>query len=41
LAKRDMAPTLAVMRDAGEHGPSLAAGLISGRLPLGFRFSRA
>jgi glutamyl-Q tRNA(Asp) synthetase len=41
LAKRDMAPTLAAMRDAGEHGPSLAAGLISGSLPLGFRFSRA
>ncbi|MDQ3077377.1 MAG: tRNA glutamyl-Q(34) synthetase GluQRS, partial [Pseudomonadota bacterium] len=41
LAKRDLAPTLAAMREAGLDGPSLAADLIAGRLPLGFRLSRA
>ena len=41
LAKRDLAPTLQVMRDEGVDGPALAADLIEGRLPLGFRLSRA
>ena len=41
LAKRDLAPTLAAMRDAGVDGPALAADLMAGRLPLGFRFSGA
>jgi glutamyl-Q tRNA(Asp) synthetase len=41
LAKRDLAPTLAAMRDEGVVGPALAADLIEGRLPLGFRLSRA
>lgn len=41
LAKRDLAPTLAAMRDAGVDGPALTAELNAGRLPLGFRFSRA
>ena len=36
LAKRDLAPTLAAMRDSGVDGPSLAANLIAGELPLGF-----
>lgn len=38
LAKRDLAPTLAAMRDAGVDGPALAADLEAGRLPLGFGF---
>ena len=41
LAKRDLAPTLAAMRDAGVDGPLLAAQLLAGQLPLGFRLSRA
>ena len=41
LAKRDLAPTLAAMRDEGVDGGALAADLIEGRLPLGFRLSRA
>ncbi|MGI8932150.1 MAG: tRNA glutamyl-Q(34) synthetase GluQRS [Sphingomicrobium sp.] len=41
LAKRDLSPTLATMRDAQVDGPGLAADLGAGRLPLGFRFSRA
>lgn len=41
LAKRDQAPTLAVMRAEGVDGPELAAQLIEGRLPLGFRLSQA
>ena len=41
LAKRDLAPTLEVMRQDGIDGPSLGADLIEGRLPLGFRLSRA
>ncbi len=41
LAKRDLAPTLAAMRDEGADGRVLAADLIEGRLPLGFRLSRA
>jgi glutamyl-Q tRNA(Asp) synthetase len=39
LAKRDLAPTLESMRAAGVDGAVLAAELIEGRLPLGFRFS--
>jgi len=41
LAKRDLAPTLAAMRESGVDGPALAADLIAGKLPLGFAFSRA
>lgn len=41
LAKRDLAPTLAALRDGGVDGRALAAGLLDGRLPLGFRFTRA
>jgi glutamyl-Q tRNA(Asp) synthetase len=38
LAKRDLAPTLAALREAGIDGPSLAGDLIAGKLPLGFTF---
>lgn len=38
LAKRDLAPTLAAMREAGVNGPALAADLLAGKLPLGFAF---
>ena len=41
LAKRDLAPTLAALRSAGADGRVLAADLIAGRLPLGFRLSRS
>ena len=41
LAKRDQAPTLVAMRELGVDGPSLAADLLEGRLPLGFRLSEA
>ncbi len=41
LAKRDLAPTLAAMRDAGCDGRQLAAELIAGQLPLGFRLSQS
>jgi glutamyl-Q tRNA(Asp) synthetase len=41
LAKRDQAPTLAVMREQGVEGRKLAADLLEGRLPLGFRLSQA
>jgi glutamyl-Q tRNA(Asp) synthetase len=40
LAKRDLAPTLAAIRDKGASGPALAEELRSGRLPLGFTFIR-
>jgi glutamyl-Q tRNA(Asp) synthetase len=36
LAKRDLAPTLAAMREAGADGPALVTGLLNGKLPLGF-----
>ena len=39
LAKRELAPTLAAMREEGAEGPALAAGLLVGKLPLGFAFS--
>jgi glutamyl-Q tRNA(Asp) synthetase len=38
LAKRDLAPTLAAMRETGVDGPALASDLLSGKLPLGFGF---
>ena len=38
LAKRDFAPTLAAMREAGIDGRELAATLTKGQLPLGFAF---
>ena len=41
LAKRDLAPTLTAMREAGVDGPRLAADLLAGNLPLGFAFSDA
>lgn len=41
LAKRDLAPTLAAMRERGVDGPRLAAELLEGKLPLGFRLSGA
>ncbi|GAC1504026.1 MAG: tRNA glutamyl-Q(34) synthetase GluQRS [Steroidobacteraceae bacterium] len=41
LAKRDRAPTLAGMRDAGFDGPSLAERLCTDELPSGFRLSAA
>jgi glutamyl-Q tRNA(Asp) synthetase len=40
LAKRDRAPTLDAMRQSGIDGRALAADLLEGRLPLGFRLSR-
>jgi glutamyl-Q tRNA(Asp) synthetase len=39
LAKRDLAPTLAAMRESGIDGEGLAARLSRGELPLGFAFS--
>lgn len=41
LAKRDLAPTLAAMRETGADGPALAAELLAGTLPLGFTFAGA
>ena len=38
LAKRDLAPTLAAMRENGIDGPGLVAELLAGKLPLGFAF---
>ena len=38
LAKRDLAPTLASMRESGVDGAQLAADLLAGKLPLGFAF---
>ena len=38
LAKRDLAPTLAAMREGGVDGRRLAARLAAGKLPLGFAF---
>ena len=39
LAKRDLAPTLAALREVGIDGKALAAGLLQGDLPLGFAFA--
>lgn len=36
LAKRDLAPTLAAMRESGVDGRELTAQLVAGNLPLGF-----
>jgi len=41
LAKRDLAPTLAAMRESGADGPALAAKLITGQVPAGFRLQDA
>ena len=41
LAKRDLAPTLAAMREAGADGPPLAAELLAGKLPLGFAWAQS
>lgn len=41
LAKRDLAPTLATMREAGLDGRALAADLLAGRLPAGFQLQEA
>jgi glutamyl-Q tRNA(Asp) synthetase len=41
LAKRDQAPTLAGMRDAGADGRKLRDALGNGRLPYGFRLADA
>jgi glutamyl-Q tRNA(Asp) synthetase len=41
LAKRDKAPTLAALREAGVAGPALARDLVEGRLPGGFRLVEA
>ena len=41
LAKRDLAPTLAAMREAGVDGPQLARELLAGKLPPWFRFQGA
>jgi glutamyl-Q tRNA(Asp) synthetase len=41
LAKRDLAPTLTAMREAGIDGPQLARELLAGKLPLGFAFGGA
>ena len=38
LAKRDLAPTLAAMRESGVDGVVLAGELAAGRLPLEYRF---
>jgi len=41
LAKRDLAPTLAAMREVGVDGRALARDLLAGKLPLGFAFADA
>lgn len=41
LAKRDLAPTLAAMRQSGVDGAALAQDLLAGKLPLGFAFADA
>ncbi|HET7317024.1 MAG TPA: tRNA glutamyl-Q(34) synthetase GluQRS [Sphingomicrobium sp.] len=41
LAKRDLAPTLAAMRESGVDGRSLAGRLLDGVLPAGFRLAQA
>jgi glutamyl-Q tRNA(Asp) synthetase len=38
LAKRNLAPTLAAMRESGVDGDALATDLLAGKLPLGFTF---
>lgn len=41
LAKRDQAPTLRALREAGADGPALAARLAGGLVPSGFRLTDA
>lgn len=41
LAKRDLAPTLAAIREGGVDGSALAADLLAGKLPLGFALAGA
>ena len=41
LAKRDRAPTLQAMREAGVEGSALRQQLLEGRVPLGFRLGEA
>jgi len=41
LAKRDHAPTLGAMREAGVDGPALAEQLLAGQVPAGFRLQDA
>jgi glutamyl-Q tRNA(Asp) synthetase len=41
LAKRDLAPTLAAMRDNGVDGAALTEQLIKGEVPSGFRLAEA
>ena len=41
LAKRDLAPTLVAMREAGVDGPALASDLLTGLVPSGFRLQHA
>ena len=41
LAKRDLAPTLAALREAGVDGPALAHDLTLARVPSGFRLADA
>ena len=41
LAKRDQAPTLAAMREAGHDGPAIADALIQAKVPLGFALMQA
>ena len=41
LAKRDLAPTLAAMREADVDGRALAAELLAGKLPLGFAWAQS
>src|SRR5690348_1830007 len=41
LAKRDLAPTLAAMRESGVDGPQLVERLLTGDLPSGFRLAEA
>jgi len=41
LAKRDLAPTLVAMRQSGADGPALAAQLLRGQVPAGFRLQDA
>lgn len=41
LAKRDLAPTLAAMRDSGVDGPAMVQDLLTDHLPSGFRLQEA
>ncbi len=41
LAKRDLAPTLAAMRDSGVDGRAVATQLLGGHVPSGFRLMEA